>query len=231
MNLINLIKELNHHKNDKYAKTLTKLFKNTNDKFIGVPIPTIRQIVKKYMFTTSLDDIKNLLKSKIHEQKVLSLILLVELFKKNNDVKYVIFYMNNIKYIDNWDLVDISAYNILGRYIYKNGKTDNNINYNALYEYSKSKNIWIRRISIVATYYFIKKGIFKHTLEITKKFIEDDEPLIHKATGWMLREIGKINENELTKFLDKFFKIMPRTMLRYSIERLSKEKKKHYLSK
>jgi 3-methyladenine DNA glycosylase AlkD len=125
----------------------------------------------------------------------------------------------------------VSAYNLLGRCIYKNHGVKENINYETLREFSESANLWKRRIAIISTYYFIKKGYFDLTTEFATKYIDDNEPLIHKATGWMLREIGKMNEKVLIDFLKKNHKKMPRTMLRYSIERLTKKQKKFFMEK
>ncbi len=194
------------------------------DKFLGIRVPVIRQSVKKYR-TTQLSVTKKLLKSEHHEIRLFALLLLVHQFSKGNpDEQERIYrvYLNNTRYINNWDLVDSSAHNIIGSYLEDKDK-------NILYELSKSSSLWERRIAIMATFYFIKKNQFIDTLQISKQLLSDQEDLIHKAVGWMLREIGKRNLTTETGFLKSHYKTMPRTMLRYAIERFSKEERQKYL--
>jgi 3-methyladenine DNA glycosylase AlkD len=237
MELKGLIKEINKHKDQKLAKKYEEIFTSLTDKFIGIRVPVMRETIKsKNLDLISLDDIKKLLKSKIHEYKFTALIILTEKYDRTNDIKYVKFYVKNIKYINNWDFVDVSAYKILGKHIYenkKNSKSDDIFNFNTLHTLAKSKNVWQRRIAIISTYYFIKKGLFKHTLEIAKKYIESDdvESTIHKATGWMLREVGKVDKKVLINFLNTYHEKMPQIMLNYSVEKLSDRQKKKYFKK
>lgn len=144
----------------------------------------------------------------------------------NTNKKDMLFnlYISNINRINNWNLVDNSAHLIVGRYLFNSDRK-------LLFDLAKSNNMWERRISIVSTWYFIRQGEYKDTFTIADMLINDKEDLIHKATGWMLREIGKKIINELILYLDKNYRIMPRTMLRYSIEKLDSKQKSHYLSK
>lgn len=194
------------------------------DKFLGIRVPVIRQSVKKYIIT-QLSVTKKLLKSEYHEIRLFALLLLVHQFSKgSSDEQEKIYrvYLNNTRYINNWDLVDSSAHYIVGSYLEDKDK-------NILYELSKSSSLWERRIAIMATFYFIKKNQFIDTLQVSKQLLSDQEDLIHKAVGWMLREIGKWNLATETGFLKSHYKTMPRTMLRYAIERFSKEERQKYL--
>lgn len=196
------------------------------DIFIGLTVPQTRELAKKYK-NLDLNEIKNLLTSKIHEHRLLALFILVDKFKKSEEkIKQELcdFYLNHSKYINNWDLVDQSAHLILGEHLINKEKY-------ILEKLSKSDNLWERRISIIATLQFIRKNQFEETFKIAEILLKDKHDLIHKAVGWMLREIGKKDKNKLKDFLDKHHKIMPRTMLRYSIEHFSKEEKENYMSK
>lgn len=194
------------------------------DKFLGIRVPVVRQAVKKFK-TTSLSTAEQLLKSKIHEIRLFALLLLVHKFSRVDETEqYKIYqlYLKNTKYINNWDLVDSSAHNIVGAYL-------ENKNRSILVKLSKSKLLWNRRIAIMATFYFIKNNEYKDALQISKILLNDKEDLIHKAVGWMLREIGKRNLDEEVKFLNRHYKNMPRTMLRYAIEKFSKSERNKYL--
>ena len=195
------------------------------DKFIGLTVPNTRKIAKEYS-NLDLKYTKELLKSKIHEHRLIALLILIEKFNHSNekDKKEIInFYLSNTNYINNWDLVDLSADKLLGNYLLDKDK-------NILYKLSRSSSLWEKRISIVSTYAFIKQNKFQDTLNISKILLNDKHDLIHKAVGWMLRELGKRNQNVEEEFLKKYYKQMPRTMLRYSIERFNKDKREFYLS-
>jgi len=156
-----------------------------------------------------------------------AVLILVEKFKKAEDkLKKEIFdfYLTNTKSINNWDLIDLSSPNVIGNYLLDKERK-------ILYKLAKSKNLWEKRISILATAVFIRQQQFKDTIKIAKILLQDSHDLIHKAVGWMLREVGKKDEKELIKFLDKYTLQMPRTMLRYAIERLPEKKRKYYLNK
>ena len=194
------------------------------DKFLGIRVPIVRQVVKKYK-TTSLSNAEKLLKSEFHEIRLFALLLLVYQFSRadlDKQDKIYNLYLKNTKYINNWDLVDSSAHHIVGAYLENKDRS-------ILVKLSKSKLIWDRRIAIIATAYFIQNKHYKDTLRISKTLINDKEDLIHKAVGWMLREIGKRDLNEEITFLNRHYKNMPRTMLRYAIEKFSKIERGKYL--
>lgn len=196
------------------------------DVFLGLSVPEQRKIAKKYYQDIDLDDLQKLIKNKIHEYRLIALLILIEKYNKDlNKKQYVDFYLKNTKYINNWDLVDLSCYKILGDYLI-------NKNRDILYKLSESSDLWEKRIAIVSTFAFIKNKEHKDTLQISEKLLNDKHDLIHKAVGWMLREVGKrIGEEYEEEFLNKYYKTMPRTMLRYSIEKFSEEKKKKYMNK
>jgi len=194
------------------------------DKFLGIRVPILREQAKKYQ-GIALKEIQRLLKSAFHEERLCAVLLLVRKFTKGNEEeKTVIYklYLDNTKYINNWDLVDSSAYHIVGAYIENKDKQP-------LYKLSKSDRLWERRIAIMSTFHFIRKNQFDETLDLSKQLINDDEDLIHKAVGWMLREIGKRDLAVERAFLRAHYKKMPRTMLRYAIEKFPERERKKYL--
>ncbi len=227
-------KELTKFANKEKAKILQGFFKTgkgeygEGDIFLGITVPTQRKIAQKYT-SLSLNEIKKLLTSKIHEERLTALIILTykyEKTKKNIEKKEIYdFYLSNTKYINNWDLVDVTTPKIIGNYLLEHKQSRK-----ILYTLANSKNLWEKRISILATFTFIKNNDFVDTIKISEMFLSEEHDLMHKATGWMLREVGKKNEKELTNFLDKHKKKMPRTMLRYSIEKLEEKKRKYYLN-
>jgi len=195
------------------------------DIFLGIRVPVIRQLAKKY-HQLPLNNITSLLKSKYHEQRLLALIMLVNLYKKSDDTtRKTIFdiYINNFKYINNWDLIDTTTPHIVGAYLFDKDRS-------LLYEFAASDNLWKRRMSVLACFYFIKKNDFNDGLTLAELLLEDNEDLIHKAVGWMLREIGKKNYGKTTSFLDKFAFCMPRTMLRYALEKFPADTRKSYMA-
>ncbi|MCK5542459.1 MAG: DNA alkylation repair protein [Desulfobacterales bacterium] len=224
--------ELKKHSNDQYAAHHQIFFKTQTggygegDIFIGVRVPKIRQVAKQYK-NIGPDLIEKLLRSKIHEYRMIALIIMVNRFSlksTNLQGKEDLFdlYIKNKDRINNWDLVDISAPHIVGGFLFEREK-------DVLYNLSKSMVLWDRRIAILATFYFIRKNDFKHTIKISKILLHDNEDLIHKAVGWMLREIGKRDMQVEEKFLKKEFKKMPRTMLRYAIEKFPEDLRQNYL--
>jgi len=230
--LSDLVKELQNLKDPRRAEVSAWFFKTgpgqygEGDVFLGITVPDQRKVAKKYL-NLSFADIKKLLVNKIHEYRLVGLLILVENYKKTDEVvkkKIYDFYVLNLKYVNNWDLVDLSADYILGDYLLNHQRS-------LLYKLSRSVNLWERRVAIVATYRFIKNNRFSDTLKIAALLIDDDHDLIHKAVGWMLREVGKRDQMLEEKFLQKYYKIMPRTMLRYAIERFDEAKRKHYLEK
>ena len=225
-----LLQELENYKNPLRAKHSQRFFKTgrgeygEGDIFWGIKTPILRSLAKKYSNLT-LAEIKKLLDSPVHDQRFLGLAILINQYKKaDSKLRKSIyrFYLKNIHAVNNWDLVDISCHHIIGNYLLNKPKT-------LLYDYSKSKDLWLRRISIISTFAFIRTDQFPPTLTISHALLNDNHDLIHKAVGWMLREVGKKNQLILEKFLDKYVKKMPRTMLRYSIEKFDEPKRQYYL--
>lgn len=227
--IANLKKELRHFSNKEKAKIYANFFKTgkgqygEGDVFLGLTVPQQRKIAKNY-FNLPLKEIDVLLDSEIHEFRFTALVLLVEKYKKSKDKKYVDFYLKNANRINNWDLVDTTAPYILGDYLLNN-KDERKV----LYHLANSTNLWEKRIAIISTFAFIKVGEFSDTLKISEILLKDKHDLIHKAVGWMLREVGKKSLKEEEYFLNKYYKIMPRTMLRYAIEKFNDQKRKEYL--
>ena len=227
-----LLEEILSLKDEEQAKNLSRFFKTQKgqygegDLFLGINVPTIRLIAKKYYNSTSLEEIQTLLKNPYHEVRMTALLLLMGIYEKASaETRKEIFnlYLNNVDYINNWDLVDVSAPKLVGRFAYENR------DFSCIYNLANTNHLWSNRISVISTHYFIKKGDFDLILELSEKFLHHGHDLMHKAVGWMLREMGKIDEAPLYNFLDKHHKTMPRTMLRYSIEKFSKEKREHYM--
>jgi len=194
------------------------------DIFLGVTVPEIRKIAKKFSQETSLQELTKLIRNPTHEVRLCALIILVNKYKKEDKNKIYKYYLNHLNAINNWDLVDTSAPHIVGDYLYNNPEKSK-----ILLEFSQSENLWIRRISIVSTFAFIKKNEFKKTLEIAKLLLNDDRDLIHKAVGWMLREVYKRDVDLIKRFLRQNYAQIPRTTLRYAIERMDKEERLLYL--
>jgi len=196
------------------------------DQFIGVTVPTLRQIAKEFS-SLSLEELGCLMESKINEERLLALLILVDQYqKKPIDVqeKLYQFYLDNLGYVNNWNLVDSSAHHIIGAHLWKRDR-------DKLLFLARSEVLWERRISIVSTWYFIRKKDVDWTFKIAEILLKDDQDLIHKAAGWMLREAGKQELQKLLSFLDQNAKKMPRTMLRYAIEKFPEELRKSYLIK
>ena len=197
------------------------------DQFIGVVVPDSRKLVKEYWQKATLDDVQEILKSEFHEMRLVALLILVTKFEKSKDEKekktLVDFYLKNTKYINNWDLVDLSCYKLLRRYCFENQKDD------ILRELSNSDNMWEKRIAIVATMYHIKKGSHDLTIELALNNLNHSHDLMHKANGWLLREIGNKDEEVLLDFLKIYYQNMPRTTLRYAIEKLDEDLRQDFL--
>lgn len=230
MSITEIKYDLKKFANTEHAVQLQRFFKTgpgdygEGDIFIGLKVPMIRTIAKKHS-SLALTEIKDLLHSVIHEERLVALFILVERFKKaDNDLKEQIFnfYIKNKEKINNWDLVDLSADKIVGGYLF-------NKDISLLIELSKSDDLWDKRIAIISTFYFIKHEEFIPTLQIAEILLKDKHDLIHKGVGWMLREIGKRNIDLLEDFLQQHYKIMPRTMLRYAIEKFPEYKRQSYL--
>ena len=194
------------------------------DIFLGIRVPAIRKLATEYK-NLPLKETLSLLKSPYHEVRLFALISLVNAFARVDEPsqkKIYDLYLANTEYINNWDLVDLSAPKIVGAYLLNKSRKP-------LYQLAKSKSLWERRIAALSTFYFIKNNQFDDSLKIAEFLLKDKEDLIHKATGWMLREIGKRNTKIAETFLQKHCRTMPRTMLRYAIERLTPLKRRMYL--
>ena len=195
-----------------------------HDTFIGVTVPDLRKLAKEFK-DLSLQDLQTLIASPINEERLLALFILVDQYQKENmHQKNVLYnlYLHNIQHVNNWNLVDASAHLIIGKHL-------DNADKKLLITLAQSKNLWERRIAIVATWYFIRKNELEWTFNVAKLLLNDTHDLIHKAVGWMLREAGKRNETLLIQFLDEYAAIMPRTMLRYAIEKFPREQRNDYL--
>jgi 3-methyladenine DNA glycosylase AlkD len=215
-----------------HAKRLASFFKTgkgqygEGDLFLGIPVPKQRRMAKKYL-NLELNDIQELLRSKFHEHRFTALVILVSKYQKATELnKHEIFsfLLKNIDRINNWDLVDLSAPRIIGDYLVDKDRF-------ILYKLAKSNSLWERRISILATFKFIAINDFEDALKISELLLDDKHDLIHKAVGWALREIGKRDQELEEQFLNKHAAKMPRTMLRYAIEKFDEKKRKFYLTK
>jgi 3-methyladenine DNA glycosylase AlkD len=231
--MINQLKaELRKLGNPQKAKDSAWFFKTgkgqygEGDVFLGIKVPEQRKIAKKYQ-ALPLPHIQTLLSSKFHEYRLTALFILVLQYKKadaKGKKQIVDLYLKNTKQVNNWDLVDSSAHYILGHYLLDKDRK-------ILYRLAKSKNLWEKRISIISTAAFINNNEFADTLKIAELLLNDDHDLIHKAVGWMLREVGNRNKAVEEKFLKKYYQKMPRTMLRYAIEKFPEAKRQSYLKK
>lgn len=199
------------------------------DKFIGVTVPDQRAVARKFVKKLTMAEVFELLRSEIHEHRLTALFILVDQYKKAADkAKKEIYelYLKNWKYVNNWDLVDSSAHKIVGEYLLKN-PAEREI----LYTLAHSKNLWEKRIAIISTFTLIRAKQFDEALKIAEIMLKDEHDLIHKAVGWMLREVGNRDHSTEKKFLDKHYKEMPRTMLRYAIEKFPPAEKTFYMKK
>lgn len=229
--LDNLKKEIKKDSNIEKAKIYQRFFKTgkgeygEGDIFLGLSVPEQRKIAKQYQ-DLELKEIRGLLQSKIHEERLIALLILVEKYGREpiNRKKIFDFYLESMEYVNNWDLVDLSADKIVGRFLF-DGKEESKI----LTNLAKSSNLWEKRIAMISSFYFIKQGKFDESLKIAEILLNDSHDLIHKAVGWMLREIGNRDLNTEERFLKKHYKNMPRTMLRYAIEKFPEEKRQDYL--
>jgi 3-methyladenine DNA glycosylase AlkD len=222
---------LRGHASEEYAANLKWFFKTgpgeygEGDRFLGVRVPDIRSVVREVWRTASFDDVLTLLESPWHEERLCALLTWVEQFRRGGvEARRRIYeaYMRNVSRINNWDLVDLSAGHIAGGWLFDRSRRP-------LERLAGSPLLWRRRVAIVATGHFIARGDFKPTLLISTRLLRDREDLIHKAVGWMLREVGKRDRPVLESFLDKHASNMPRTMLRYAIERFPARLRKRYM--
>lgn len=221
---------LRKYSNKSDAKVLQRFFKTgigeyaEGDRFLGVRVPATRRVARRFG-NLPLIDALTLLRSAIHEERLLALIILTQAYRQGtSDEQSEIYraYLNNTQYINNWDLVDVSAEHIVGAYL-------NNKSRRPLYELTRSACLWERRIAALATFHFIRHDEFDETLKIAGMLVDDTEDLIHKAVGWMLREVGKRDQDAEESFLKKYCRRMPRTMLRYAIEKFHENLRQQYL--
>lgn len=228
--LVNLQKDVRKLENKKKAKILAGFFKTGEgeygfgDVFMGIPVPQSRKIAIKYK-DLGFGEILELLRSEIHEERLIALLILVHQFQHEEMLERRIyeFYLKNTKYINNWDLVDLSADKIVGGYLIDKPKA-------ILYKLAKSTSLWERRIAMISTYNFIRNRQFDDAIGIAEELIEDKNDLIQKAVGWMLREVGNRDLKAEEKFLKKNYKKMGRTALRYAIEKFPEKARKQYLA-
>ncbi|HPT08632.1 MAG TPA: DNA alkylation repair protein [bacterium] len=213
------------------AKILSHFFKTgpgqygEGDIFLGIVVGKSRSIAKEFSIL-SLNDINKLLNSSWHEFRLVALLILIEKYNKaDNDItkgQIIKFYLKNLKNVNNWDLVDLSCSYLLGSYLYNKDRS-------ILYKLAKDKNMWSRRVAIVSTYYFIKNNDLKDTFKLAEILLNNKEDLMHKAVGWMLREAGKRDKIKLEKFINKYIKTIPRTTLRYAIEKFPEAQRQKIL--
>lgn len=229
-NLSELRKKIKQIASPDVAETMQWFFKTgkgeygEGDVFIGLKVPTQRKLAKEFRDLT-LSDLKLLLGSHIHEERLISLFILVYKYENGNQKEkdeIFSFYIKNISRVNNWDLVDLSAPKIVGNHLLDKDKS-------LLEKFAKCDNLWKRRIAILSTQHFIKNNKFDTTLKLARILLNDEHDLIHKAVGWMLREIGNRDLVTEEKFLKLYYKKMPRTMLRYAIEKFPEVKRKKYL--
>jgi 3-methyladenine DNA glycosylase AlkD len=227
MALHHLIKDLQRATSSEKAKGYKKFFNDEytdkKDRFIGVSLPDQRAIAKRHPEIT-MQDLQKLLKSDIHEYRMLAGIILVNRFREKPSEELIQFYLKNLKRFNNWDLIDNTCSKILGAFLLDKPKKRK-----ILYDFAKSKNLWEKRVSIVSTFEFIKNRQFGDTLKISEMLLDDKHHLTHKAVGWMLREVGKKDVNVLLDFLKTNYKRLPRTTLRYAIERFPEKERKAML--
>ncbi len=230
MSLKELQKELRQKADPRQAEVLMRFFKTgpgqygEGDRFLGIKVPVQRAIAKKYRDIPHRD-VKKLLDSPLHEERLVSLLVLIEKYggaDESGRREIIDLYLANTHNINNWDLVDLSAPQLLGRHLYGGSVK-------RLRALARSASLWERRISIISTFYFIKQGSHDTTLEMAELLLGDEHDLIHKAAGWMLREVGKRDMKAECAFLDRHAGAMPRTMLRYAIERFPEKMRRSYM--
>lgn len=229
-----LLKELMNLQNDEKAESSKWFFKTLKgeygygDIFLGINVPTQRKLAYKYYKIITLSELKKLIKNPYHEVRLTTLFMMyLKYIKGDNKEKDQIFklYLDNTKYINNWDLVDSSASYILGDYCFHNDRED------IILKLSESNYLWEERISIISTFYYVDQNQFALSLKLIKNFLNHKHDLIHKACGWVLRVIGKKDVNLLRGFLEEYASIMPRIELSYATEKMSKEERKYFQNK
>ena len=232
MAVSNVKKELLKNRNKEQAKHLSGFFKTgkgqygEGDVFLGIKVPVQREIVKKFK-DAELKEIQELLNDEFHECRLTGLLILVNKYKNSENKREIFdFYLKNTKRINNWDLVDLSAPNIVGSFLLDKKKERK-----ILYSLVKSKNLWERRIAVLSAFSFLRNNDHEDILKIAEILLKDEHDLIHKAVGWMLREVGKRDKEVEVSFLKKYYQKMPRTMLRYAIEKFNDRERKFFMKK
>ena len=231
MSLATLKREIRRNADPSQAKNLMRFFKTgpgeygEGDRFLGITVPVQRGIVRRHRECTAGDAAK-LLASKIHEERLIALMLLVERYRHGDDAEQdsvIRIYLSNTAHVNNWDLVDLSAPGLLGAHLSDRDRKP-------LYRLARSASLWERRIAIISTLAFIRNGDLGTTFDIAEMLLADEHDLIHKAVGWMLREAGKRDRRAEIRFLDRHAAKMPRTMLRYAIEKFPEKLRLAYLA-
>ena len=232
-----LFEEVLSHRDPQQVEGLSRFFKTgkgqygEGDKFLGIKVPVIREVVKQCWADTSFEDLETCIRSEYHEMRLAALLTLVQIFKhaKKDELlqkRCVDFYLSHTEFINNWDLVDLSCYELLGAWLLDKDRT-------LLYDLaSDGKTIWEQRIGMVSTMQFLRHGESDDTYAIAEIFLAKPKPLhdlLQKAVGWLLREAGKRDEQRLKVWLSTRYKTMPRTMLRYAIEKFSEDDRNHFM--
>lgn len=230
MGIQEIREQLNQLADPQQAANLQRFFKTgpgdygEGDRFLGLRVPQIRKLVRDFA-ETPLKDIQQLLRSEIHEERLLALLLMVQRFQRGEEKEREGLYhryLASTRHINNWDLVDASAQHIVGAWLFDKSREP-------LYQLAHSASLWERRIAIISTFHFIKQGELTESLRLAEHLLQDSHALIHKAVGWVLREVGKRDQDAEEAFLRKHYRQMPRTMLRYAIERFPERKRQDYL--
>jgi 3-methyladenine DNA glycosylase AlkD len=233
MDILNkVISELQLNANPEKGKFLQGFFKTgpgqygEGDIFLGISVPQQRKVANSFFKDISLIEVQKMLEDKRHEIRLTAVFMLVLKYQKSKaeeqKAEIAEFYIQNASKFNNWDLVDSSAGQILGAWLYDKDR-------GKLYAFAESENLWEQRISIISTFFFIRKGDFKDTLKIAENLLRHKHDLIHKAVGWMLREVGNRDFETEFEFLSKHYKVMPRTMLRYAIEKFDENIRQQFL--
>jgi 3-methyladenine DNA glycosylase AlkD len=228
----NIKDDLNDFADEKKSGFLPKFFRafpggyGEGDMFLGVTVPDQRTIARKYFKVISHGETELLLRGVFHEYRLTAIFILVMKYEKSSSEKekgaIIRLYLDNLDFINNWDLVDSSACKLLGAWLFNRDK-------DLLYQLADCDNLWKKRISIISTLYFIRNGYYEDTLKLAELFLNHDHDLIHKAVGWMLREIGNRDPEVEMEFLMKHYRRMPRTMLRYAIEKFDQDLRQGFL--
>ena len=228
-----LLKEITARADESQVAGLSRFFKTgpgqygEGDKFLGIKVPVTREVVKACWRQTSRQDLEECIASEYHEVRLAALLALVELFRhnKSKQKEYVVFYLAHTDRINNWDLVDLSCYPLLGVWLLDKDRQ-------LLYDLARNgKTLWEQRIGIVSTMTFIRHGQLQDTFDIADILLHHPHDLIHKAVGWLLREAGKRDKEALVQYLEPRWQTMPRTMLRYAIEKFPEAERQQYLKK